>query len=71
MSFIKGPEATIHPIEGLLEELADFERILGERQQRIIEAQHERNERQAALLKRVRERLERQQCLNYQLTRRL
>jgi transposase len=69
--YYEGPEATIHLIEGLLEELADFERILGERQQRIIDAQHERNERQAAQLRRVKEQLERQQCLNYQLTHRI
>jgi transposase len=69
--YYEGPEATIHLIEGLLEELADQEQILGERQQRIIDAQHERNERQAAQLKRVKEKLERQVCLNYQLTRRL
>jgi transposase len=69
--YYEGPEATIHLIEGLLEELADQERILGERQQRVIDAQHERNERQAARLKRVEEKLERQVCLNYQLTRRL
>jgi transposase len=67
----EGPEATIHLIEGLLEELADQEQILGQRQQRIIDAQHERNERQATQLKRVKEKLERQECLNYQLTRRL
>lgn len=35
----EGPEATIHLIEGLLEELADQERILGERQQLVIDAQ--------------------------------
>jgi len=69
--YYEGPEATIHLIEGLLEELADFEQILGQRQQRIIDAQHERNERQAAQLKRVKEKLERQECLNYHLTRRL
>jgi hypothetical protein len=69
--YYEGPEATIHLIEGLLEELADQERILGERQQRVIDAQHERHERQAAQLKRVKEKLERQECLNYQLTRRL
>lgn len=69
--YYEGPEATIHLIEGLLEELADFERLLGERQQRVIDAQHERNERQAARLKRAEEKLERQQCLNYRLTRRL
>jgi transposase len=69
--YYEGPEATIHLIEGLLEELADQERLLGERQQRVIDAQHERNERQAARLKRVKEKLERQVCLNYQLTRRL
>jgi transposase len=69
--YYEGPEATIHLIEGLLKELADQEQILGERQQRIIDAQHERNERQAAQLKRVKEKLERQVCLNYQLTRRI
>lgn len=69
--YYEGPEATIHFIEGLLEELADQEQILGQRQQRIIDAQHERNERQAVQLKRVKEKLERQICLNYQLTRRL
>jgi transposase len=69
--YYEGPKATIHLIEGLLEELADQEQILGERQQRIIDAQHERNERQAAQLKRVKEKLERQLCLNYQLTRRI
>jgi transposase len=67
--YYEGPEATIHLIEGLLEELADQERILGVRQQRVIDVQHERNERQAAQLKGVKEKLERQQCLNYQLTR--
>lgn len=67
----EGPEATIHLIEGLLEELANQEQILGQRQQRIIDSQHERNERQAAQLKRLKEKLERQVCLNYQLTRRL
>jgi len=69
--YYEGPEATIHLIEGLLEELADQERLLGKRQQRIIEAQRERNERQAAQLKRVKEQLGRQQCLNFQLLRRL
>jgi transposase len=69
--YYEGPEATIHLIGGLLEELADQEQILGERQQRIIDAQHERNERQAAQLKRVKEKLERQVCLNYRLTRRI
>src|SRR5437763_11407066 len=69
--YYERPEATIHFIGGLLEELADQEQILGWRQQRVIDAQHERNERQAAQLKRVKEKLERQVCLNYQLTRRL
>lgn len=69
--YYEGPEATIHLIGGLLEELADQERLLGERQQRITDSQRERNERQAARLKRVKEELWRQQCLNFQLTRRL
>ena len=60
----EGPEPTIHLIESLLEELADFERILGARQRRIIDSQRERNRRQAARLKRVREELWRQQSLN-------
>jgi transposase len=67
----EGPEPTIHLIESLLEELADFERILGARQRRIIDSQRERNQRQAALLKRVKEELWREQSLNYQLTRRI
>jgi len=67
----EGPEPTIHLIESLLEELADFERILGARQRRIIDSQRERNRRQAVLLKRVKEELWRQQSLNYRLTRRI
>ena len=69
--YYEGPEATLHYIEGLLEELADQERILREHQRRIIEAQHERNEKQARQLQRVKERLARQECLNYELKRRV
>lgn len=69
--YYEGPEATTHLIESLLEELADFERILGERQRRIIDSQRERNERQAAQLKRLKEELWRQQSLNCRLTRRI
>jgi len=69
--YYEGPEATLHYIEGLLEELADQERILGEHQQRIIDAQHERNERQARQLQRVKQKLARQECLNYELKRRI
>jgi len=67
----EGPEATLHLIESLLEELADQERILGGRQQRIIDSQRERNERQAVQLKSVKAELWRQQSLNSHLTRRL
>ncbi len=69
--YYEGPRPTIHYIEGLLEELADQERILGAHQRQIIEAQRERNEKQARQLKRVKERLARQECLNYQLKRRI
>jgi transposase len=69
--YYEGPEATIHYIEGLLEELADQERILGRHQQHIINAQHERNERQARQLQRVKQRLAQQECLNYELKRRI
>lgn len=69
--YYEGPEATIYLIESLLEELADFERLLAERQRRVIDAQHERNQRQAARLKRLKEELERQQSMHFQLTRRL
>jgi hypothetical protein len=65
--YYEGPEATIHLIEGLLEELADQERILGHRQQQLIDVLRERNERQAQQLKRVKEKLWRQEPLNYQL----
>jgi hypothetical protein len=69
--YYEGPEATLHYIKGLLEELADQRRILGAHQQRIIDAQHERNEKLAGRLKRVKERLARQECLNHQLKRRV
>jgi hypothetical protein len=55
----EGVQPTIRLIESLIEQLADFERLLGERQQRIIDAQHERNERLAARLKRIAEKLAR------------
>lgn len=67
----EGAEPTIRLIEDLIEQLADFERLLGERQQRIIDAQHERNERLAARLKRVEEKLARKECEVYALTRRI
>jgi hypothetical protein len=67
----EGSEATIHYIEGLLEELADHERFPGEYQRRIIEAQHERKERETRQLQRVKQRLARQECLNYRLKRRV
>lgn len=41
----EGERPTLHYIESLLEELADQERMLGRRQQQIIDAQHERNAR--------------------------
>ena len=69
--YYEGPEATIHLIEHLLEELADQERILGRRQQRLIDVLRERNERQARQLKGVKEKLWRQESLNYQLRRRV
>lgn len=69
--YYEGAEPTIRLIEDLIEQLSDFERILGARQQSIIDAQHERNERLAARLKRVEEKLERKECEVYQLTRRI
>jgi hypothetical protein len=48
-------------LQGLLAELADQRRILGEHRQRIIDAQHERNEKLAGRLQRVRRRLARQE----------
>jgi transposase len=69
--YYEGAEPTIRLIEDLIEQLADFERILGGHQQRIIDAQHERNERLAARLKRVEERLARKECEVYALTRRV
>lgn len=67
----EGAEPTIRLIESLIEQLADFERILGERQQRVIDSQHERNERLAARLKRVAEKLARKECEVYALTCRI
>ena len=69
--YYEGPEATLRYIEGLLEELADQRHILGQHQQRLNDAQHERNEKQAGQLQRVKERLARQECLNYALRRRI
>ncbi len=69
--YYDGLQPTIHYIERLLEELADHERCLRARQQRIIEAQRERNQKQAQQLKRVKEQLWRQESLNYQLKRRI
>lgn len=63
--YYEGPQPTIHYIEGLLEELADQQRILGEQQRRIIDAQHERNEKQSRQLRRVKERPARRECLNH------
>jgi transposase len=67
----EGVQPTIRLIESLIEQLADFERLLGEHQQRIIDTQHARNERLAARLKRVAEKLARKECEVYALTRRL
>ena len=67
----EGAEPTLHLIESLIAQLADFERILGARQQQIIDAQHERNERLAARLKRVEQKLARKGCEVYALTRRI
>lgn len=58
-------------IEALLAQLADFERIYGQQQQRIIEAQRQYNEKLSQQLKRAREKLWRQESLNYQLRRRI
>lgn len=69
--YYEGAEPTIRLIENLIEQLADFERVLGRHQQQIIDAQHERNERLAARLKRVEEKLVRKECEVYQLTRRI
>lgn len=69
--YYEGVDPTIRLIEDLIEQLADFERILGGHQQRIIDAQHERNERLAARLKRVTEKLARTECEVYALTRRI
>jgi hypothetical protein len=65
----EGAEPTIRLIEDLIEQLADFERILGARQQQVIDAQHERNERLAARLKRVEAKLVGKECEVYALTR--
>ena len=67
----QGAGPTIRLIEDLLGQLADFERVLGEHQRRIIDAVHARNERLAARLKRAEEKLMRRECEVYQLTRRV
>lgn len=67
----EGVQPTIRLIESLIEQLADFEHILGAHQQRIIDSQHERNDRLAARLKRVEAKLVRKECEVYALTRRI
>ena len=69
--YYQGPQPTIIYIEALLEELADFERLFGARQQRIIESQRQYNEKLSQQLKRAKEKLWRQETLNYQLKRRI
>lgn len=69
--YYEGAEPTIRLIEDLIEQLADFERILGARQQSLIDSQHERNERLATRLKKVEEKLVRKECEVYALTRRV
>ena len=69
--YYEGAEPTIRLIENLIEQLADFERVLGRHQQQIIDAQHERNERLAGRLKRVEEKLVRKECEVYQLRKSL
>ena len=69
--YYEGVQPTIRLIENLIEQPADFERILGAEQQRIIDAQHERNERLAARLKRVEQKLVRKECEVSALTRRI
>jgi predicted nuclease with TOPRIM domain len=69
--YYEGAEPTIRLIENLIEQLSDFERILGQHQQRIIDAQHERNERLAARLKRTEQKLARKEGEVYALTRRI
>jgi transposase len=69
--YYQGPAPTLNYIEALLAQLADFERIYGQQQQRIIEAQRQYNEKLAQQLKRAKEKLWRQESLNYQLKRRI
>lgn len=67
----EGVQPTIRLIENLIEQLSDFERILGKHQQQIIDVQHTRNDRLAARLKRVEAKLVRKECEVYALTRRI
>lgn len=69
--YYQGPGPMLDYIEALLGQLADFERIYGAQQQRIIEAQRQYNEKLSQQLKRAKEKLWRQESLNYQLKRRI
>lgn len=69
--YYQGPGPMLDYIEALLGQLADFERIYGQQQQRIIEAQRQYNEKLSQQLKRAKEKLWRQESLNYQLKRRI
>lgn len=67
----EGVQPTIRLIENLIEQLSDFERILGKHQQQIIDSQRGHNDRLAARLKRVEAKLVRKECEVYALTRRI
>lgn len=69
--YYQGPQPTILYIEALLAQLADFERIYGQQQQRTIDSQRQYNEKLSQQLKRAKEKLCRQESLNYQLKRRV
>ncbi len=62
---------TVGLIEYLIEQLADFERVLGVRQQGTIDSLRAANERQAVKLEQVKDKLWKQERLNYQLLRRV
>lgn len=67
----EGVRPTIGLIEDLIEQLADFERVLGVRQQQTIDSLRAANERQAVKLEGVKDKLWKQERLNYQLLHRV
>ena len=69
--YYSGIKPTLHFIDELLDELADQERLLGHRQQRMIDAQRQTIEKFRTQYLRAKDKIEHLQVVNHQLKRRV